>query len=93
MLRTAELSVGQRRGSARRGCSCPACQADNLIRRRNIAIFLAIGAHALPNSRRMAGRVTGSGSRHRDQHLHRAQSRPVAPRAVFDHAVFKAERR
>jgi len=36
-----------------------ACQADNLTHRRNAAMFLAIGALALPRSRRVAGLVTG----------------------------------
>ena len=36
-----------------------ACQADNLIRRRNLAKFLVSGALALPKLRRVAGHVTG----------------------------------
>jgi len=36
-----------------------ACQADNLTRRRNVAMFLMIGALALPRSRSAAGQVTG----------------------------------
>ena len=36
-----------------------ACQADNLARRRNLAMFLTIDALALPKSRPAAGHVTG----------------------------------
>jgi len=40
-----------------------ACQDDNLTSRRNIAMFLTIGALALPRSHRAAGRVArGRGS-------------------------------
>ncbi len=63
-----------------------ACPADNLTRRRNVAILHASGALALPRSRSAAGRVTGV-----------VASRPVvhgAPRTTYvERAVDQARRR